>query len=460
MLKIKPAICAGLAAAAMLAGAAFAQEPAAAETVAEAVETVVEASTAPALDTVFIFNTLSFMIMGMVVMFMAAGFCMLEAGLVRSKNAATICLKNITLYAIATVMVWLVGYNLIYGVEEGGYIGAIALWSADDSAALETGYSASSDWFFQMVFVATAASIVSGTVAERVRLWPFFIFTAVLTGFIYPIQASWEWGAGWLDARYGFSDFAGSTLVHATGGWAALAGAIALGPRRGKYGPNGQINVIRGSSLPLATLGVFILWLGWFGFNGGSQLALGSLDDSIAISNIFVNTNMAAATGVITVVVLCTFLKKKIDLSMALNGAIGGLVSITAEPLAPAVWQAALIGSIGGVIIFVVTPMLEYARIDDVVGAIPAHLFCGMWGTIAVPLSNADATFVGQAVGIGANAVFVFVSSLVVWFLLKMIVGIRASADEEDKGLDDSEIGSPAWPDFSGKDPYPLQPAE
>jgi ammonium transporter, Amt family len=231
MLKIKPAICAGLAAAAMLATAAFAQEPEATEAAAEVVEAVVEASTAPAPDTTFIFNTLSFMIMGMVVMFMAAGFCMLEAGLVRSKNAATICLKNITLYAIATVMVWLVGYNLISGVEEGGYIGTLAIWAADDSAALETGYSASSDWFFQMVFVATAASIVSGTVAERVRLWPFFIFTAVLTGFIYPIQASWEWGAGWLDARYGFSDFAGSTLVHATGGWAALAGAIALGPR-------------------------------------------------------------------------------------------------------------------------------------------------------------------------------------------------------------------------------------
>jgi Amt family ammonium transporter len=456
MSKIRVALAVALGAAALFSGGAFAQEEAAAvEAAAAVVETV---ATAPAPDTAFIFNTLSFLIMGMVVMFMTAGFCMLEAGLVRSKNAATICLKNLTIYAIATVMVWLIGYNVIYGVEEGGYIGTLTMWAADDSAALETGYSSSSDWFFQMVFVATAASIVSGTVAERVRLWPFFIFTAVLTGLIYPIQASWEWGGGWLDSRYGFSDFAGSTLVHATGGWAALAGALALGPRRGKYGPNGQINTIRGSSLPLATLGTFILWLGWFGFNGGSQLALGSLDDSIAISNIFVNTNMAAATGVITVVVLCTFLKKKIDLSMALNGAIGGLVSITAEPLMPAVWQAAMIGSIGGVIIFVVTPMLEYMRIDDVVGAIPAHLFCGMWGTIAVPLSNPDATFVGQAVGIGANAVFVFSTSLILWFLLKMIVGIRATAEEEDKGLDDSEIGAPAWPDFSGA--VPLRPAE
>ncbi|WP_428407506.1 ammonium transporter [Hyphococcus sp.] len=457
MTKIKYMLFAVLGAA-MLAGGALAQEPAA----AEAVEAVAEAAaTTPAPDTAFIFNTLLFLIMGMVVMFMAAGFCMLEAGLVRSKNAATICLKNITLYAIATVMVWLVGYNLIYGnaATPGGYLGTLAFWKADDSAALDTGYSASSDWFFQMVFVATAASIVSGTIAERVRLWPFFIFTAILTGFIYPIQASWEWGGGWLDANYGFSDFAGSTLVHATGGWAALAAALALGPRRGKYGPNGQINVIRGSSLPLATLGVFILWLGWFGFNGGSQLALGSLDDAISVSNIFVNTNMAAATGVITVVVLCTFLKRKIDLSMALNGAIGGLVSITAEPLTPAIWQAALIGSVGGVIIFVVTPLLENLRIDDVVGAIPAHLFCGMWGTIIVPFSNSDATYLGQAVGIGANAVFVFVSSFVIWILLKMIVGIRASAEEEDKGLDDSEIGAPAWPDFSSK-PHPLQPAE
>ena len=431
-------------------GAVLAQDAAVTEAVA--------ATTSPALDTTFVFNTMLFLIMGMVVMFMAAGFCMLEAGLVRSKNAATICLKNITLFSIATVMVWLIGYNIIYGVEEGGWIGTLSMWTADDSSALDTGYSAASDWFFQMVFVATAASIVSGTIAERVRLWPFFIFTALLTGLIYPIQASWEWGGGWLDARYGFSDFAGSTLVHATGGWAALAGAIALGPRRGKYGPNGKINQLRGSSLPLATLGVFILWLGWFGFNGGSQLALGSLDDAIAVSNIFVNTNMAAAMGVITVVVLCTLLKRKIDLSMALNGAIGGLVAITAEPLTPAVWQAALIGSVGGVIIFVTTPMLEALRIDDVVGAIPAHLFCGMWGTIVVPMTNSDASFVGQAVGIGANAVFVFSASLVIWFFLKIVIGIRASADEEEKGLDDTEVGAPAWPDFRGGET--LHPAE
>jgi len=408
------------------------------------------ASTQAAPDTTFVFNTVLFLIMGMVVMFMAAGFCMLEAGMVRSKNAATICLKNITLYSIATVMVWLVGYNIIYGNADtpGGWIGTLGVWSADDANPLDTGYAASSDWFFQMVFVATAASIVSGTLAERVRLWPFFLFTAILTGFIYPIQASWEWGAGWLDSRYAFSDFAGSTLVHATGGWAALAGALVLGARSGKYKPDGSIAKFQGSSMPLATLGVFILWLGWFGFNGGSQLALGSLADSIAVSNIFVNTNMAAACGVITVVALCTVLKGKVDLPMALNGAIGGLVSITAEPVAPAVWQAAMIGAAGGGIIFVTTPLLEACRIDDVVGAIPAHLFCGIWGTLIVPLTNSDASYLGQAVGVGANAVFVFTTSFALWLLLKLVVGIRATVDEEEAGLDSSELENPAYPDF------------
>ncbi len=418
----------------------------------EVVETAVTAQASMSPETTFIFNTLLFLIMGMVVMFMAAGFCMLEAGLVRSKNAATICLKNITIFAIASVMVWLVGYNLIYGNVDtpGGWMGTLSPWKADDTDPLGLGYAAGSDWFFQMVFVATAASIVSGTVAERVRLWPFFLFTAILTGFIYPIQASWEWGAGWLDSEYGFSDFAGSTLVHATGGWAALAGAIALGPRRGKYSSNGVINKLHGSSMPLATLGVFILWLGWFGFNGGSQLALGSIDDSISVSNIFINTNMAAAFGVITVVVLCTFFAKKIDLGMALNGAIGGLVAITAEPLAPAIWQAAVIGACGGGVIFILTPLLEAARIDDVVGAIPAHLGCGILGTMVVPWTNADATFVGQGVGVIANAGFVFGISLVLWFFLRFTIGIRASATEEDEGLDASEVGAPAYPDFMG----------
>ncbi|MCI5044896.1 MAG: ammonium transporter [Aquisalinus sp.] len=406
-------------------------------------------------DITFVFNTLLFLIMGMVVMFMACGFAMLEAGSVRSKNAATICLKNITLYAIASIMVWLIGYNVIYGVSEGGWIGTLAPWSADDTEALATGYAASSDWFFQMVFVATAASIVSGTLAERIRLWPFFLFTALLTGLIYPIQASWEWGGGWLDARYGFSDFAGSTLVHATGGWAALAGAIALGPRKGKYTTDGKIVTFHGSSMPLATLGVFILWLGWFGFNGGSQLALGSVDDAISVSNIFVNTNTAAAAGVITVVVLCTLLKGKIDLPMALNGAIGGLVAITAEPLMPQIWQAALIGAVGGGLIFLATPLLEAARIDDVVGAIPAHLVCGIWGTIVVPFTNPDATFLGQGVGIVANAVFVFTVSFIAWMLLKYTIGIRAAEEDEDAGLDSAELGQPGYPEFTHGHPAP-----
>ena len=427
-----------------------------------ALATAGHAQEAPSVspETSFIFNTLLFLIMGMVVMFMAAGFAMLEAGSVRSKNAATICLKNIVLYSIASVMVWLIGYNVIYGVDEGGWIGTLSMWRADDSDALGTGYSASSDWFFQMVFVATAASIVSGTLAERIRLWPFFLFTALLTGLIYPIQASWEWGGGWLDARYGFSDFAGSTLVHATGGWAALAGAIALGPRRGKYTTDGKIVTFHGSSMPLATLGVFILWLGWFGFNGGSQLALGTLDDAISVSNIFVNTNIAAAMGVITVVTLCTLLKGKIDLPMALNGAIGGLVAITAEPLMPQIWQAAIIGAVGGGLIFVVTPLLEAARIDDVVGAIPAHLACGIWGTLIVPWTNGDATFIGQSVGVLANAAFVFGTSFVIWMFLRFTIGIRANANEEDEGLDNSELGAPAYPDFAGA-PSPAQvPAE
>lgn len=397
---------------------------------------------------VFVFNTLLFLISGMVVMFMAAGFCMLEAGMVRSKNAATICLKNISLYSVAGLMVWLVGYNFIYGVAEGGFIAPFDLaWLADDSDAIGTGYSAHSDWFFQMVFVATAASIVSGTLAERIKLWPFLIFVAILTGFIYPIQASWEWGAGWLDAM-GFSDFAGSTLVHSTGGWAALAGAIVLGPRVGKY-IDGKIAPIPGSSLPLATLGTFILWLGWFGFNGGSQLALGTIDDSISVAKIFVNTNMAACGGVVAALILTQLLYKKVDLTIVLNGAIGGLVSITAEPLTPAIWQAILIGAVGGVIVTVSVPLLDKFKIDDVVGAIPAHLFCGIWGTLIVPLSNSDANYGVQLLGIVAIGAFVFVFSLICWLVLKFTLGIRASEEDERAGLDKSELGLEAYPEFA-----------
>ncbi|WP_375204346.1 ammonium transporter [Hyphococcus sp.] len=405
------------------------------------------AAPAPASDTsAFVFNSLLFLVSGMVVMFMAAGFCMLEAGLVRSKNAATICLKNISLYSVAGLMVYLVGYNLIYGIDSGGFIGSFTTWGADDSDPLGTGYSASSDWYFQMVFVATAASIVSGTLAERIKLFPFLIFVALLTGFIYPIQAGWVWGGGWLDAR--FDDFAGSTLVHSTGGWAALAGALVLGPRTGKY-VGAKVTPIPGSNLPMATLGTFILWLGWFGFNGGSQLALGTIEDAVSVADIFVNTNMAACGGVVTALILTQLLYKKVDLTIVLNGAIGGLVSITAEPLQPAIWQAILIGSVGGVIVTLAVPVLDKLKIDDVVGAIPAHLFCGIWGTLVVPLSNDGVTVFGQLTGIVAIGVFVFVVSLICWLALKYTLGIRASDEDERLGLDKAELGLEAYPEFS-----------
>ena len=402
----------------------------------------------PSATSVVVFNSFLFLFSGVIVMFMAAGFCMLEVGLVRSKNAATICLKNIALYSVAGLMVWLVGYNLIYGVEEGGLLGNFAFWSADDTDIVNTGYSASSDWFFQMVFVATCASIVSGTLAERIKFGPFIFFTIVLTGLIYPIQASWDWGNGYLEAKWGFADFAGSTLVHSTGGWAALAGAIILGPRTGKFGAN-KTGPMPGSNLPLATLGTFILWLGWFGFNGGSQLAMASLEDIASVANVMVNTNMAACGGVVSAILLTRFIYKKIDLTIVLNGAIGGLVSITAEPLAPAIWQAVVIGAFGGVIVTVAVPLLDKLKIDDVVGAIPAHLFCGIWGTLIVPWSNGDASIVGQLVGIAMIGAFVFVTSLLVWIALKYSIGVRASVEHEQLGLDNVELGLDAYPEFS-----------
>ena len=406
-------------------------------------------------ETAYVFNTFLFLVCGFLVMFMAAGFAMLESGMVRSKNVATICLKNISLFSIAGLMYWLVGYNLMYGIEEGGYIGELfSIWSADDSAIageapdFSGGYAAGSDWYFQMVFCATTASIVSGTIAERMKLWPFLIFTLFLTGFIYPIVGSWEWGTGWLDAM-GFSDFAGSTLVHSTGGWAALAGAIILGARAGKYGPNGEVNPIPGSSMPLATLGTFVLWLGWFGFNGGSQLALGSGADAAAISNIFINTNMAAAAGVVAAMVASNALYGKIDLTMALNGAIGGLVSITAEPLTPSIPAAAFIGAVGGVLVVLAVPLLDKLKIDDVVGAIPAHLVCGIWGTLIVPLTNGDASYGVQAIGVVSVGIFTLVASGFIWSILKMAMGIRVEDDGEMLGLDKTELGIEAYPEFS-----------
>ena len=404
-------------------------------------------------ETAYILNSFSFLVNGALVMFMAAGFAMLESGLVRSKNTATICLKNITLYSLAGIMFYLVGYNLMY-MDVTGYIGTFMPWAADDAAAAaltgadgEPTYSSSSDWFFQMVFVATAASIVSGTVAERIKLWPFLIFTVVLTAIIYPIQGSWTWGGGWL-TEMGFADFAGSSIVHSVGGWAALTGAIILGARKGKYGSDGSVHPIPGANLPLATLGTFILWLGWFGFNGGSVLALGSAGDAIAMANVFANTNMAAAGGVVAAVILTQVVYKKVDLSMALNGAIGGLVSITAGPDAPTLGSAMLIGAVGGAIIVFAVPLLDKLKIDDVVGAIPAHLLCGIWGTMAVPITNPDASYVTQLIGVVGIGGFVIVTSAIVWLALKFTIGIRADEEAEVTGLDKVELGLEAYPEF------------
>jgi len=404
-----------------------------------------ESEVAIAPDTRYVFNTLLFLLAGMVVMFMAAGFCMLEVGLVRARNAATICVKNIVLYSVAGLMVWLTGYSLIYDIEPGGYFGRFGAWGNPDDLESDN-FAAHSDWYFQMVFVATCASIVSGTLAERIRILPFMVFVAILTGLIYPVQASWQWGGGWLAER-GFVDFAGSTLVHATGGWAALAGAIMLGPRTGKYRGR-RVKAFPGSNLPLATLGTFILWLGWFGFNGGSQLALGSVENAATIAKIFVNTNMAACGGVVIAFALTQILYKKIDLTIVLNGAIGGLVSITADPVSPAIWQAIFIGGFGGMIVTLSIPVLDRLKIDDVVGAIPAHLVCGIWGTIVVAWPNPEATVVNQLLGIMSCGLFAFVLSLLIWTALKYSVGIRASAEEELRGLDQAELGQEAYPEF------------
>ena len=405
-----------------------------------AVTTVV--STKPEVG--FVLNTLLFLIGGFLVMWMAAGFCMLESGLVTSKSVSVICAKNIGLYAIAGIMFWAVGYNLAYGIPEGGFIGNFNYWS--DASKLETGYADSSDWFFQMVFCATTASIVSGTMAERVKLWPFFLFTAILTGIIYPIQMGWQWGGGWL-AAIGFSDFAGSTLVHSCGGAAALAGVILLGPRLGRF-KNGHIKPMKpfaASSIPLATLGVFILWMGWFGFNGGSQLALGTLDDSISVSKIFVNTNLAACGGVMANAFFTRLVYGRTDVIHMLNGAIAGLVAITAEPLTPSPFAAILIGGVGGLIAVFGTQLLYKFKIDDVVGAIPAHLFAGIWGTLAVPITNNAVVFSSQLIGIISINVFVFVVSFIVWFVIKKTIGIRLSAKAEKQGTDISEVGVVAY---------------
>jgi Amt family ammonium transporter len=403
------------------------------------------AETTVSAEVGFIFNTLLFLICGFLVMFMAAGFAMLESGMVTSKSVSVICAKNIGLYAIAGIMFWLVGYNLAYGIPEGGYIGTFTPWS--DASAIDTGYADGSDWFFQMVFCATTVSICSGAMAERIKLWPFFLFAAILAGVIYPIVMGWQWGGGWL-AEIGFSDFAGSTLVHSTGGAAALAGIILLGARSGRFDSKGNPKALQpfaASSIPLVTIGVFILWLGWFGFNGGSQLALGTFDDAVAISTIFINTNLAACGGVLAAGAITRLMYGKTDVIQMLNGAIGGLVAITAEPLAPSPFAAILIGAVGGLIVVFGTKLLFSFKLDDVVGAIPAHLFAGIWGTLAVPLTNTDATFSAQLIGVLAVNIFVFGVSYIVWSVMKGMFGIRLSKEAETKGTDVTETGVIAY---------------
>ena len=399
-------------------------------------------------ETAYLFNTLFLLVCGVLVMFMAAGFTMLEAGMVRSKSVAVICTKNIALYAIAGITFYFAGYELMYGNSWLGLVGELSVWASDDQAALagdpSAGQAASASWFFQMVFVATAASVDSGALAERVRFWAFAGFTLALTAIIYPLVGHWTWGGGWL-AELGFVDFAGSTIVHSVGGWAALTGAILLGPRRGRFDSRGKPRAIPPSSLPTVTLGTFILWLGWFGFNGGSQLAFAGSADAVAVANIFVNTNAAAAGGVVVTLVASQFVMRRLDLPLILNGALAGLVSITAEPLLPTPAQAIAIGAVGGLAMMAGCRLLELIRIDDVVGAIPVPLVAGVWGTLAVALTNPEASLWTQATGVLAIGAFVAVASFVVWALLRLFIGIRLKPDHEDSGGDLAEVGLRAY---------------
>ncbi|MHA6299687.1 ammonium transporter family protein [Devosia sp. CAU 1758] len=429
---------------------------------AEATEAAATLSEGVSADVVFILNSFLMILGGILVFWMAAGFAMVEAGMVRTKNTSMQLLKNIALFGIACLMYYLIGYNLMYPLgnwsigadDTGGYLGAFSIAileavgitadTADDFSYAAT----SSDFFFQVMFCATAASIVSGTLAERIKLVPFLLFVVVLTGLIYPIQASWKWGGGFLDTQFGFLDFAGSTVVHSVGGWAALAGAILLGARKGKYNADGSVNAMPGSSMPLATLGMFILWLGWFGFNGASQLAMGSVGDVADVGRIMANTNAGAVGGALAALVLSGAIYKKFDLTFVINGALAGLVAVTAEPLTPGLGTATLIGAVGGVIVVFAVPLLDRLRIDDVVGAIPVHLLAGIWGTIAVIFTNPDATLGGQLISILIVGIFVFAVSFVVWFILKATMGLRPSAEDEDLGLDKAEIGIEAYPEF------------
>ena len=403
-------------------------------------------------------DTFYFLVCGALVMWMAAGFTMLEAGLVRAKNTAEILTKNIALYSISCVMYLLVGYNIMYGDSISSIIPGISFLGFEDNTvdSVVAGgedapyYSNLSDFFFQVVFVATAMSIVSGAVAERMKLWAFLAFAVILTGFIYPVQGFWKWGGGFLD-EMGFLDFAGSGVVHLTGAAAALAGVLLLGARKGKYGKDGQIHPIPGANLPLATLGTFILWLGWFGFNGGSELKLSNVDEANAVALIFVNTNAAAAAGVIAALLTARIMFGKADLTMALNGALAGLVAITAEPLTPSPGAASLIGMAGGILVVFSIVGLDKLKIDDPVGAISVHGVVGIWGLIAVAFTNPDAVLGTQLIGAAVIFGWVFVTSLIVWFVIKAIMGIRVSEEEEAVGLDRTDCGLEAYPEFSNK---------
>ncbi len=414
-------------------------------------------------------DTFYFLVSGALVMWMAAGFAMLESGLVRSKNTTEILTKNIALYAIACIMYMVCGYAIMYGGDF--FLSSIALDGAENADVLtatvlkesaEAGfdggavYSDASDFFFQVVFVATAMSIVSGAVAERMKLWAFLLFAVVMTGFIYPMEGSWTWGGNDVFGLYnlgddfGFSDFAGSGIVHMAGAAAAFAGVLLLGPRKGKYSADGRVNAIPGANLPLATLGTFILWMGWFGFNGGSVLKLGDIANANSVAMVFLNTNAAAAGGLVTALIVARLLFGKADLTMALNGALAGLVAITAEPSTPSPLAATLIGAVGGLIVVFSIIALDKIKIDDPVGAISVHGVVGLWGLLAVPLTNDGTTFVGQLVGAATIFVWVFVVSLVVWLVIKLIMGIRVSEEEEYQGTDIGECGLEAYPEFTG----------
>ena len=403
-------------------------------------------------------DTFYFLICGALVMWMAAGFAMLESGLVRAKNTAEILTKNIVLYAVASIMYLLIGYYIMYSSPEGGILPSLGFLIGDEHAVdvVAAGgedapyYSSRADFFFQVVFAATCMSVVSGAVAERMKLWAFIAFAVVMTGFIYPVQGYWKWGSGFLN-EMGFLDFAGSGIVHMAGAAAALAGVLLLGARKGKYGPNGQINAFPGANLPLATLGAFILWMGWFGFNGGSQLKMSTIEDANAVAQVFTNTNLAAAGGLVAALITARLLFGKSDLTMVLNGALAGLVAITAEPLTPSALQAVLIGGVGGVLVVFSILALDKLKLDDPVGAISVHGVAGIWGVLVVPLTNSDGSFVTQLIGVASIFSWVFITSLIVWGLIKLVMGLRVSEEEEYEGVDIAECGKEAYPEFTNK---------